>query len=215
MKTLKLSLLTILVNLLSLTSFMSFSQMTHTFYVEDTHGTILSNEYTVSDTVVKVGDIVKFVNKYGSSEFYVKRGNQLSEYLGSKSMNDVIYTDTITEWDLQDQDLGQQPLDIKVSSTNNQFAFQYIHFTIIDSTSTLNTDNLNNLKFSLYPNPTSNVLNIKGDNIESVKVFDMNGQLVLSDVFSTTSISLNVSTLTNGYYTILINDVKQIKFIKL
>lgn len=215
MKKLKNLLLVLLVSLMSLTPFTSFSQMTHIFYVEDTHGTILSNEYTVSDTVVKVGDIIKFVNKYVLSEFYVKRGNQLSEYLGMKSMNDVIYTDTITEWDLQDQDLGQQPLDIKVSSTNNQFAFQYIHFTIIDSTSTLSTDNLNDLKFSVYPNPTSNVLNIKGDNIESVKVFDMNGQLVLSDVFSTTSISLNVSTLTNGYYTVLINDVKQRKFIKL
>ena len=74
---------------------------------------------------------------------------------------------------------------------------------------------LSDVTFTVFPNPTSDFLNVStSDNIESVKVFDMNGRLVLSNTYNTSNVKLDVMSLTNGYYTVLVNDVKPIKFIK-
>ena len=74
---------------------------------------------------------------------------------------------------------------------------------------------MSDVTFSVYPNPTTDFLNIStSDNIESIKVFDMNGRLVISDTYNTSDVKLDVMFLTNGYYTVLVNDVKPIKFIK-
>jgi hypothetical protein len=74
---------------------------------------------------------------------------------------------------------------------------------------------VSDVTLSVYPNPTTDFLNIStSDNIESIKVFDMNGRLVISDTYNTSDVKLDVMFLTNGYYTVLVNDVKPIKFIK-
>lgn len=74
---------------------------------------------------------------------------------------------------------------------------------------------MSDVTLSVYPNPTTDFLNIStSDNIESIKVFDMNGRLVISDTYNTSDVKLDVMFLTNGYYTVLVNDVKPIKFIK-
>lgn len=74
---------------------------------------------------------------------------------------------------------------------------------------------MSDVTFSVFPNPTSDFLNISStDNIEFVKVFDMNGRLVISYTYNTTNVKVDVLNLTNGYYTVLVNDIKPIKFIK-
>ena len=89
-----------------------------------------------------------------------------------------------------------------------------IHFTVVNP-STTGVEDLSDVTFSVFPNPTSDFLNVStSDNIESIKVFDMNGRLVLSDTYNTSNVKLDVMSLTNGYYTVLVNDVKPIKFIK-
>ncbi|MGB1102282.1 MAG: LamG-like jellyroll fold domain-containing protein [Crocinitomicaceae bacterium] len=65
--------------------------------------------------------------------------------------------------------------------------------------------------YSVYPNPTTDFLNISGDNVESVKIFDLNGRLILSDTFTS---KVDVSNLSNGMYQLLINDNQRIKFNK-
>jgi len=55
----------------------------------------------------------------------------------------------------------------------------------------------------LYPNPTSNVLNIKlkGDQeFDSVKIMDISGRIVLEKIISESDITLPVSDLTTGIY---------------
>lgn len=90
-------------------------------------------------------------------------------------------------------------------------AVQTLHSTLLSS-SNFTT---NNLKFNLYPNPSSSILNIDlATELESVEVYNLQGQKVLSS----TSKQLNVSNLSNGIYMVRIEDengaVATQKFVK-
>ena len=73
----------------------------------------------------------------------------------------------------------------------------------------------NNAKhgFSLFPNPATNLIFLKGDisAIEKIEVFNIFGQKVLSQ-YNTNKI--NISTLKSGMYFIKTNNNQTLKFIK-
>ena len=201
MKTLKL----FLVALVALFSVTSFSQTTHTFTV--TPDMLTPGTYTVADTTVEVGDVVEFVNGYTTSQWNVEiDGVSQPGYNPTPSTYSV--GQTIYSYTFQSGDVGN--MDILVYSGSSQFRFQYVGFTVVEPSTTGVFEN-QDIKFSVYPNPTTDFLNISGDNVESVKIFDMNGRLVLSDTFTS---KVDVSSLVNGYYTLFVNDTKPIRFIK-
>jgi hypothetical protein len=185
------------------------AQTTHTFYVDNTMNT--PSVYTVSDTTVEVGDIVQFVNSYSSAQYNVYvDGVGISGYNptpGSVSVGQIIYSYTF-----QSSDIGT--MDILVSTGVVGVYMQYVHFTVVNP-STTGVEDLSDVTFSVFPNPISDFLNIStSDNIESVKVFDMNGRLALSNTYNTSNASLDIRTLEKGIYTIMINDNKMQKIIK-
>jgi hypothetical protein len=62
-----------------------------------------------------------------------------------------------------------------------------------------------NLKFSFYPNPTSNVLNIDlATDLKSVEIYSLLGQKVLSD----NKKQINIAKLTKGIYMVRVEDVE-------
>ena len=64
--------------------------------------------------------------------------------------------------------------------------------------------NTNNLKFSLYPNPASDILNIEMDSeLKSVEIYSLQGQKVLL----ATSKDVNISNLPSGIYMIRVQDI--------
>ena len=71
--------------------------------------------------------------------------------------------------------------------------------------------------FNVYPNPTSDLLNIQGlsselNELSTIEVYDINGRVVLSSNFKT---QLNVQSLENGVYFLKISGIAQsVKFIK-
>jgi len=66
----------------------------------------------------------------------------------------------------------------------------------------LGLDNTNNFKFDVYPNPNqTNMLYIKGNALNSVKIFGLDGKLVLSLNQNNIS-SINISHLAKGVYVI-------------
>ena len=69
--------------------------------------------------------------------------------------------------------------------------------------------------FIIYPNPAKNILSIKGKGI-SLKLYDLNGKLLLSRPFTTT---MDISLLTSGIYTIEVafsnNTKKRVRFTKI
>ena len=76
----------------------------------------------------------------------------------------------------------------------------------------------NNIDLSLfvYPNPTQNILHLSATNsieIQSVKILNLSGQMVMTKNLNEKRVSLNMSKLTSGIYFILIklNDVTVIK----
>lgn len=82
------------------------------------------------------------------------------------------------------------------------------HAIIIDNfvvTEVLGTDEFSESKFSIYPNPTSSILNISNTNnveIKSISVVDINGRIVKNQSDSLSQI--NVSDLNAGVYFVTI-----------
>lgn len=77
-------------------------------------------------------------------------------------------------------------------------------------------DNVKN-NFLLYPNPATNVLNVKGDfdNNESITIFNMLGQTVLRKAIITNDESIDISSLASGIYNVYFNNAKaSYKFVK-
>ncbi len=78
------------------------------------------------------------------------------------------------------------------------------------------TDNVKN-NFVLYPNPATNVLNVKGDfdSNESITIYNMLGQAVLRKAVSSNNESIDIASLANGVYNIYFNNAKvTYKFVK-
>ncbi|MEY3238328.1 MAG: hypothetical protein RI883_2429 [Bacteroidota bacterium] len=188
---------TLLFTFLTLFSVNYFSQTTHTFYVTgDIH---TPGVYTVADTVVEVGDIVQFVNSYDSGTQWCveKNGNPVPGYCvtPSLSVGAVIYTYTFQL--ALDVTNG---VDILVRTGMTGLINEFIHFTVVDP-ATADVNKVSDAKFTVYPNPTIDFLNVDGVNVESVKVFDLNGRMVLSE----TTNKVDVSALQPGIYTVLVN----------
>jgi len=59
----------------------------------------------------------------------------------------------------------------------------------------------NNLSITISPNPTSDIFTIQGnDQIEKVELYNLQGQLMLQQKYSSNDIELSVAELTNGLY---------------
>lgn len=80
--------------------------------------------------------------------------------------------------------------------------------------SSLSTDDVSLNSVTVFPNPTSDYLNIKGmKENAAVQIFSITGQLVISDSIKLTNSRINVSNLSSGIYFLNINN-NVIKFIK-
>ncbi len=77
-----------------------------------------------------------------------------------------------------------------------------------------------NTEFRVYPNPTSNVLNVRlKDDVQSAsaRIFNFSGQLVKSTNLKGQDTALDVGNLPTGIYIIEVitdTETKQLKFIK-
>ena len=80
----------------------------------------------------------------------------------------------------------------------------------------LNNESVKN-NFVLYPNPAANLLNVKGDfdGEESVTIYNMLGQTVLSNAVFSNDQSIDITSLAKGIYNVYFNNAKvSYKFIK-
>ena len=87
-------------------------------------------------------------------------------------------------------------------------------FTPQDITASLSTSKFNNIQASIYPNPTSDILNIQTDeSITNVTAYNIAGQKVLQASTQT----INVSNLKTGVYVLKVETAKgsaTLKFVK-
>jgi hypothetical protein len=95
--------------------------------------------------------------------------------------------------------------------------------TVVTRTFTLTVvSNLSNFDFVknnivIYPNPAKNLITIKGefDESESITIFNLLGQKIMEKAIISNEEKIDVSSLSNGVYTIYFNNIKAgRKFIK-
>ena len=92
---------------------------------------------------------------------------------------------------------------------------------VLSTCGLMNTTNINNsIKASIYPNPTSDYLNIESDDlIEKVEVYDTVGQKLNSwDSINQTKFDINLENFSSGLYNVIIKTyvgLKSIKFQKI
>lgn len=81
----------------------------------------------------------------------------------------------------------------------------YIDNINISYENTTGTDSFINQEISVYPNPSSDFLNILAlKNIDEINIYDIMGKQVYSNKTNTKTLDLNISNFKNGYYSIKI-----------
>ncbi|HMI06598.1 MAG TPA: FG-GAP-like repeat-containing protein, partial [Flavobacterium sp.] len=101
-------------------------------------------------------------------------------------------------------------VDTILNPSSNQNLF------VLEGSSVLGVDQMTNSDFSVFPNPTSDVLNIKSSNnaanITNAQVFDLSGRVVLSSDASNNTV--DVKSLSTGSYIISLKDAEGRQFTK-
>ena len=94
----------------------------------------------------------------------------------------------------------------------------YIDNIYLHKNTTMSSDSFTASKVKLYPNPTSNVLNIESlGTIQTISVYNVLGQEVINKALNSASTSLDVSSLNSGIYvvkTVVDGVTSSTKFIK-
>jgi hypothetical protein len=81
---------------------------------------------------------------------------------------------------------------------------------VVEFETILSVSNREMVNLSVYPNPTVDYVNIDGVDVNNVKIFNLNGQLLIN----TTDKRIDVTGLNNGIYILMINDTVSKKFVK-
>ncbi len=94
----------------------------------------------------------------------------------------------------------------------------YVDNIYLHKNTILGTNDFNTSKVKMYPNPTSNVLNIESTSaVELVSISNLLGQVILSKTSNTSLVSVDVSSLQAGVYitnTTIDGNVSSSKFVK-
>ena len=103
---------------------------------------------------------------------------------------------------------------VKVVATKQN---HYRHESNIIVSDILSTDESYAESFSIYPNPTDNILHIKGENIKNIRIFNVLGQEIpTSTNISDDVVDIDCTTFSSGVYYIIISGDKAVtkRFIK-
>ncbi|WP_223034233.1 T9SS type A sorting domain-containing protein [Hanstruepera marina] len=133
--------------------------------------------------------------------------NPSNEDIIDNTQNDI-YSFTVNDFD-NDGDLDMA----SISSNENHLNW----FENTTYNSTLSIDDYSAEDISIYPNPTTNILNVKLNNYEALDytVYNALGQKVLNSKLNAEIESIDVSHLKNGIYLLTIKDANlTYKFIK-
>ena len=171
--------------------------------------------------------IKSLADDYGLEQYqtYVYLGNgvptQESDFI---EISEGVYDAPYDFWldDTYDLDAyAGQTIRVAIRNVGSDIYMLQVDDFSITTTGTMSVNDVLSSKFSVYPNPASNFLNItSGDALQlnSVKITDINGRVVLENTLgSTDSAQINIANLATGVYVVSINSNEGIatkKFIK-
>ena len=120
-------------------------------------------------------------------------------------------SNTISTYSKSFTEVRTNKVRLNINSTASGIA-RFYEIEVYGRIATLGTNDFSFNKFNIYPNPTSNILNISGDiAIENLQIFDVIGKQLISKKDSN---SVDVSSLPIGIYFMKLNNKETVKFIK-
>lgn len=151
--------------------------------------------------------VISYSQEYFSSASFFIDGEQVSRFDLPVATNVVVDVEATLREDLP---LGNVVfLDVMVGSTHNCHTGMASFFVIPTDLDGLEE---NDVLFDVYPNPTSDVIHIKADNLQEVRLFDLNGRRLLQ---SSQKI-IEISHLVSGLYLLeIVNSDSSRRIVKL
>lgn len=194
------------------------------------------NNTTFGANVIENGN--QFSRKFGDTTggfsgedwflltFYDDNGDSVEFYLADYRFSDSALDYVIKDWTYVDLSSLNRVVRFKLRSTDNgQFGMNTPNYFALDDIEVeaydlVGINELNTINISMYPNPTTDYLNISLNKAvnSTVSVLNANGQVVLSSVYATNkNFVLNVQSLKQGTYFVQVianNKVVTKRFIK-
>ena len=151
--------------------------------------------------------VISYSQEYFSSASFFIDGEQVSRFDLPVATNVVVDVEATLKEDLP---LGNVVfLDVMVGSTHNCHTGMASFFVIPTDLDGLEE---NDVLFDVYPNPTSDVIHIKADNLQEVRLFDLNGCRLLQSSENT----IEISHLVSGLYLLeIVNSDSSRRIVKL
>jgi len=166
----------------------------------------LSDFYLVDELVLYCGTST-YDSPLTNFQFQYWSNNKWVDLLSETANTAAVYRKSFTE-------VKTNKLRLNVNSTATNIVRLFEIEVYGKESSTLGTEDnkLYKNQFSIYPNPTSNTINIEGNSdVDSVVIFDLNAKVLMQNQGSK---NIDVSPLAAGTYVIRINNKETIKFIK-
>ena len=153
-------------------------------------------------------------------------------FQGNNTYRFVIYTVSNDYLIPGDETILQLPVFIENTVANGQYPFEFSNVVLSSSsnqnivsealsigyvnvveTLSLNETQLNSIE--IYPNPVSNILQIKSSNkIETIELYDYLGRKIISKEIFNQNATVNVSTLSAGIFILVIDKNHKFRIIK-
>ena len=179
---------------------------TVTYNVSDASG---NSATEVTRTVNVVDTTVPVITLTGEGIVTIEVGSTYADGGATATDNyddDTVLTSNITTdvSDVDTQTVGSYTVSYNVSDVAGNAATEVTRTVIVEDSSLSSYDGDNeNLKFIMYPNPTSDKLHIKGLNNYDLKVYNRLGQIILK---ANNTHAIDVSSLSVGIYLIEVSD---------
>lgn len=146
---------------------------------------------------------------YADSDEAIK---YIEDWVAGKWYNLRIEIDHVTEkkvkYYLDNQLVFTSPLSNKIVRAN-ELNFEFDNYNsgfivdniIIKDMDQLSVNDINKTQISIFPNPTSDFINIKSDEvIRSIKIYDVKGSLIKTENVSGKASKIDISSLAKGNY---------------
>ena len=177
-----------------------------TYNVSDASG---NSATEVTRTVNVVDTSIPVITLIGEAIVTIEVGTTYADGGATATDNyddDTVLTSNITTdvSDVDVQTVGSYSVTYNVSDVAGNAATEVTRTVIVEDSSLSSYDGDNeNLKFIMYPNPTSDKLYIKGLNNYDLKVYNRLGQIILK---ANNTHAIDVSSLSVGIYLIEVSD---------
>ena len=185
---------------------------TLSYDVTDTNGNVAT---TVTRTVNVVDTTVPVITLLGDEVVTIEVGTTYTD-AGATALDNYdgdLTTSIVVTGSVDTNTVGTYILSYDVTDTNGNVATTVTR--TVNVVESLSIDDNDEIKLSIFPNPTSTSWYIKTKTIiNSILLYDISGRKVYHDTPNNKDVEINAKFLPNGFYLLVINKAESFKLIK-